>query len=110
MRLYVACRHCGNKIYINSPARIRAELPYQFVLRCKNLGCPMRYNNEVYTSYDVVAETGFSGTVGGAIVTGVLGGLVAGPIGAAIGALVGGSAGSNTDRADREAVERFNKS
>jgi len=116
MRLYVHCRYCGNKIYINSPAKIRAELPYQFTLRCQQPNCPVhdRYKiygrGEIYGQYEVIAEPGIGGLVGGALVTGILGGLVAGPIGALIGGVLGGSVGSASDQADREASERFNAS
>lgn len=110
MRLFVECHHCGGKIYLNSPAKTRQELPYQFTLRCPQLKCPYNKMNEIYTSRDVSAEQGFSNEVGGAVVLGALGGLVAGPLGLFAGAVIGKNAGSDIDRADAEAVERFNAS
>lgn len=110
MRLYVQCHYCRNRIYINSPAQVRGELPFQFVLRCPQIGCSSYGRDEVYTRNEVLAESGIGGATGGAIVIGALGALIAGPIGAIIGGLIGGSAGSNSDQADREAAERFNTS
>ncbi|KAB2946262.1 MAG: hypothetical protein OIN84_02060 [Candidatus Methanoperedens sp.] len=110
MRLYVQCQYCRNKIYINSPAQLRGELPFQFVLRCQQIGCSVYGRDAFYTRNEVFAETNVGGAVSGAIVLGALGALVAGPIGAVIGGLIGSKAGSNTDELDRKAVERFNSS
>lgn len=110
MRLFVQCHYCRNRIYINSPAQTRAELPYQFILRCPQLGCPVCGRDEIYTRTEVFAESGVGGAAGGAVVLGALGALIAGPIGAIIGGLIGVNAGSNADQVDREAAERFNNS
>ena len=114
MRLYVLCKYCRNKIHFNSPAKIRAELPYLFNLQCQKPNCQAHVGHqiygrgEIYNRSDVWAELGISGKVGGALVTGILGGLVAGPIGLLLGAAIGGGAGSSSDQADKEAVARFN--
>lgn len=110
MRLYVQCHYCRNRIYINSQAQVRGELPFQFGLRCQQIGCSVCGQDVGYNRNEVFAETNVSGAVGGAVVLGALGALVAGPIGAVIGGLIGGKAGSNTDQLDREAVVRFNNS
>lgn len=107
MRLYVQCHYCGNRIYINSPAQVRGQLPFQFVLRCPQLGCPVYGRDEVYMRNEVFAEPGINGAAGGAIVLGALGALVAGPLGLIIGGILGGAAGNNADQADRDATARF---
>ncbi|GBE19278.1 hypothetical protein BMS3Abin16_01893 [archaeon BMS3Abin16] len=116
MKLYVACKYCRKKIYFNSPAKIRAELPYLFNLQCQQPNCHPHVGHqiygrgEIYNRSEVKAELGISGLVGGALVTGILGGLVAGPIGLLLGGALGGGVGSASDQTDREAVERFNAS
>jgi hypothetical protein len=110
MQLYVICRYCNNKIYINNNARVRSELPYHFFLHCTQPACPSGCQNQVFTSREVHAEQGVAGLVGGALVLGALGGLVAGPAGAILGGILGGAVGSTSDQSENDAVWRFNNS
>jgi len=110
MRLFVICRYCQGKIYINSTARNRSELPYQFSLQCIQPACSLRNQNQIFTSHDVQAEPGVAGLVSGAIVLGALAGLIAGPEGAILGGFIGALLGSSSDQAENEAVRRFNES
>jgi hypothetical protein len=110
MRLFVICRYCYNKIYINSNARVRSELPYQFLLHCTQPACLSGYQNQIFTSHNVQAEPGVAGLIGGAVVLGALGGLIAGPAGVILGAILGGTVGSTSDQSENEAVRGFNNS
>lgn len=110
MKLFVICKYCRNKLYINSPAKIRGELPFQFIVHCRQMGCSANGRDAYYTRNEVFAESNVSNAVSGAILLGSLGAVVAGPIGAAVGGLIGIKAGSDTDKQDKEAVERFNNS
>jgi hypothetical protein len=110
MQLFVTCRYCSNKIYINSNARVRSELPCQFFLHCTQPLCQSGYQNQIYTPWEVQAESGVAGVVGGAVVFGALGGLIAGPAGAVLGGIIGGAVGSTSDQSEKEAVWRFNNS
>jgi len=110
MQLFVFCRYCNNKIYINSNARVRSELPYQFLLQCTQPACPSGCQNQIFTSRDVQAEQGVAGFIGGAVVLGALGGLIAGPAGLILGGILGGAVGSKSDQSENETVWRFNSS
>lgn len=105
MKLYVMCRICGRKVYIDSPAKIRKELPYQFSLQCANC-----YNNIVYYRKDVLAESGQIYGVGGLLVLGGLGLWALGPIGGIVGGLIGAKAGKDKDTEESKSVEVFNNS
>lgn len=110
MKLYIYCHYCGTKIYFNSPAQSRGELPFQFVLRCPQSICSTRGQDIVYSRNDVIAESDQKAALSGAIILGALGAVVGGTIGAVIGGLIGAKAGSDTDQADNMAVEVFNNS
>lgn len=109
MKLFVYCHHCESKIYLNSPAKTRNELPLNFVLKCSQIICPSHSQDIVYFRNEVKAESDLSGAVSGAIILGALGAVVGGAAGAIIGGLIGASAGSNSDQDDMS-VERFNNS
>lgn len=104
MRLYVTCRHCGQKIYFNSSAVSRSQLPPLFQLKCQNFYCNHAEN---FTSQDVIAEPGLNAT-NGAVLGGLLG-LLGGPQGAAIGAVIGAGIGGKREADEKEVVERFNR-
>lgn len=110
MKLFVDCHRCNQRIRVKSDASVRAELPTYFSLQCTNVHCPIHGQDEIYSSYEVYAEPGHGGKLGGALVLGTLGGLIGGPIGAAIGAAVGGGAGAEADEEDERAAEVFNSS
>ncbi len=104
MRLYVICRHCNQKIYFNSPAKSRRELPAFFQLKCPNVTCQQ---TNLYNSFEVYAEPALTAT-SGAVLGGLLG-LLLGPEGAVGGAILGGAIGKAKEQEEKEAVERFNR-
>ena len=110
MRLFVYCNYCRNKIYFNSSVQTRNELPFNFVLKCPQFTCSVHGEDIAYFRNDVKAETDQRGVISGALILGVLGAVAGGPAGAVLGGLIGGAAGSNTDKSDSIAVERFNNS
>ena len=110
MRLYVSCHECGNKIYINSPAQTRNELPFNFALKCPQFTCSGYIEDSAYFQYEVKAELDQKGAISGALILGALGAVAGGSAGALIGGLIGAAAGSNTDQEDSIAVKRFNNS
>ncbi len=99
------CRICRRKIYIDSLAKIRNELPYQFSLQCSN-----DYNNMVYYRKDVFAESDQIYGVGGLLILGGLGLWALGPIGGIVGSLIGVKVGKNKDTEDLKSVGIFNNS
>jgi len=109
MKLYVTCRHCNDRIYINSPARNRSELPFQFSLQCLGTNCHF-HGNVAYSRNDVFAETDRNGALSGAIILGGLGFLSFGIIGGLIGGGAGLLYGSSIDNDDVTAVRVFNNS
>ena len=109
MKLFVYCRFCESKIYLNSPAKTRDELPFNFVLKCPQIICSSHGQDVTYFRNEVKAESDLSDVVSGAIILGALGAVVGGAAGAIIGGLIGASAGSNSDQ-DDILVERFNNS
>lgn len=104
MRHFVICKHCNSRLYINTKARIRAELPFSFTIVCSIC-------NKVsfYYPYEVTAETSVIGSSGGALLGGLLG-LASGGAGAIIGALLGAALGGSGEKVDNDAVQRFNTS
>ena len=110
MRLYVYCHYCRNRIYFNSSARTRGELPFQFVFTCPQINCSAHGFDEAYFRNEVIAESDQSAKLSGTIILGAFGALVGGPVGAVIGGLIGAKAGSNTDQENDIAVEEFNNS
>lgn len=104
MRLYVICYRCGAKIFIQSTAKVRSELPLSFQLTC------FHGHQQIYSNYEVLAEPEVGKTPAGIIIGGLLGALLFGPIGALGGAALLGGAGASAEAADKIAVERFNTS
>jgi hypothetical protein len=105
MQLFVRCAHHRNHdIIVNSPARVRAQLPYTFTLIC-----PLDRRPDYYTNRQVQARTAPAGTVGGALLGGIIG-ILGGPVGVIIGGLAGGALGRGADQADANAVRTFNAS
>lgn len=101
MRYFVWCKvHPEEKIYINfqKQPQTRAEIPQVFSLKCPR-GVTSSYSNR-----DVQAEMG-----GTAIAGALLGALlfVVDPVLGIIGALTGGAIGGS---AEKQAVDKFNKS
>lgn len=109
MRIYVICRQCGKRIYFAADVRYRYELPNVLTIRCQDVSCPIRGQDQFFYPHQVTAVEGLGKAVGGAVALGALGGLIGGPVGAAIGAAVGGAAGKN-DPSESEKVRRFNQS
>ena len=105
LRLFIVCPNCRAKIYLDTTARVRAELPAYFEIKCFTCNYTALYN-----SSQVLAEPTGALMPTGVIVGGVGGAIIGGPIGALIGAAIGASAGSKADSDDREAAERFNNS
>lgn len=105
LRLYVICRNpqCNTRIYLQSPAQLKTELPIFFSLQCSN--CNLHHT---YSRNEVIAETNNGAGIGGAVAGGALG-LIGGPIGLILGAIIGGIAGGAADREDEEKVRRFNE-
>lgn len=104
MRLYVTCRHCGGRIYLQSPAKTRADLPVSFELTCTI--CTAK---NIYYSSEVIAESGRGITAGVAILGGIVGAIF-GPGGALAGAILGAGAGGSLEEQDKTAATRFNQS
>ena len=110
MRLYVMCLTCNAKIYINSSAQFRNELPYSFTLRCQNPICQQFNHEAFFNRNEVYAEQDYLGVIGPTLILGALGGLVGGAPGALIGGIIGVATGSNADDSDKIKVQRFNNS
>ena len=104
MRYYIICGNCNSKFYVNSNAKTRADLPSFF-----SLSCPICKQIHYYYPNDVLAETSVLGSAGGALLGGLLG-LTTGGAGAVIGAIVGAALGGGGEKADNDAMERFNES
>jgi len=104
MKYYVLCKECGVKIYINTIAKARYELPYSFELNCYKGHINCYYSGEVW------ADAGVSSATSGLIIGGLLGSAILGPLGAVSGAVIFARAGLNRDEKEREDVKRFNKS
>ena len=104
MRHYVFCHHCKAKFYINTNAKLRTELPPSFTLRC-----PSCNQTDTYSPYDVFAEISNLGSTGGALLGGLIG-LSAGGAGAIVGAILGAALLGGGERAEKNAVARFNES
>jgi len=103
MRLFVLCNHCNQKIYFNSTAQSRNQLPSVFQLKCSNLSCG---HVDVYYSRNVTAEPTITAT-SGAFLGGILG-LLLGPEGAVGGALLGAAYGKKKQDEEQATVDRFN--
>lgn len=104
MKYYVKCKECDFKIYFQTEASVRQELPNIFELTC------YKGHRGFFNNYDVFAESGVSGYNTGTIIGGIIGGAVAGTIGAISGAAILAIAGLNFDQKEKLAVERFNQS
>jgi len=109
MRLYVVCRECGDKIYLDIVANSRKELlekvgKYSFEVRCYHCGT-LNY----YTVNEVIAEPSVGTTLAGAGLGALVGGVLGGPIGLLLGGALGGAAGANTEEQEKENARRFNE-
>ncbi len=109
MKLYIRCRHCNNRIYINSTARTRNELPFRFTLQCLEPNCFLHGRN-VYSPNDVYAESEQMGSLSGAIILGGLGLLSFGILGGLIGGGAGFLVGRPSDNDDMQAARIFDES
>ena len=92
MRLYVVCRECGDKIYLDIVANSRKELldkvgKYSFEVRCPHCG-----TKDYYTVNEVIAEPSVGTTLAGAGLGVLVGGVLGGPIGLLLGGALGGAA------------------
>lgn len=92
------------KIYINTIAKARHELPSNFQLSCH------QGHINYYYPHEVLAITGPPSATPGLIIGGLLGAAIGGSLGAIGGAVILASAGANYDEKEREAVKRFNES
>lgn len=103
MRLYAVCRYCNNRIYLQSTAQARNQLPTFF-----SLVCPRCKNGSEYSRQEVIAEATAGGSIGGAVVGGIVG-LLGGPLGLIVGTIIGGGAGAAADNSDARRVRQFNE-
>ena len=101
MRLYVVCRSCGQKVYLNLNVSRRSELPSVFEVRCPNCGV-----TDTYTPNDVEVEAAPALGIPSAVVGGLLG-LLGGPLGLILGGLAGGVFGANADADEQRRVQQF---
>lgn len=102
MRVFVECRHCGARIYLDEVYDSPNDYPDQIRLSCEECGRDAFYRRE-----ELRAEEGTNATAAGALLGG-LAGSVGGPVGVAIGAGVGGVLGQNQDQQEKERVREFN--
>lgn len=102
MRVFVECRYCESKIYLDEVHDSPDDYPAKMYLTCDECGTEAPYRRE-----DLRAEEGSSATAAGALLGG-LAGSVGGPIGVALGAGVGGVLGQNQDQQEKEEVRDFN--
>ncbi|SRR5260221_6118853 len=110
MQLFVKCKTCQRPLGIANEAAVRAQLPEYFTLKCTYADCPMHDRIQYFESHDAQAASGGAGTVGGALMVGVLGALLGGPLGLLLGGAVGGGVGRAIDTDDVRAAARFNAS
>lgn len=101
MRVYVYCKNCGEKIYLDDIRDRRSHYPPVTTISCSSCD----YTGS-YSQSEIEAEVDGNSTAAGAIAGGVAGAL-AGPIGVAVGAGIGSMLGNNADQEDRKRVERF---
>ncbi len=106
MKLYVICRRCGEKIYLDFDfsVNIRSNLP-SFI----SVVCPQCGSHANFLSDQVYAESDAADATAGAIIGGLIG-LCIGPEGALIGATLGGTIGASARDSDVKAMRRFNNS
>lgn len=100
--MFVECRHCGARIYLDEVYDSPDEYPAQMRLVCDECG-----RETVYGREELRAEGATNATAAGALLGG-LAGTVGGPIGVAIGAGVGGVLGQNQDQQEKERIRGFN--
>ena len=106
MRLYIACRSCNSRMYLNVVAISRAELAqkigYNFTIKCPHCNVLLTCNvNQVF------AEQG-NNVAGGAVIGGLIG-LIGGPLGMIIGGAIGGALGNGVDEQEHIQVNQFNE-
>ena len=73
------------------------------------LTCPICHKTCLFTPYNVSVESSALNTTEGALLGGLIG-LAAGGAGALIGAILGAAVGGSGEKADSDAVQRFNSS
>ncbi len=109
MNLYVTCKGCGTKIYIESKAKTRQELYREMGKKFFTIKCPVCGNIQRFSVNDVMAEAKSDTTLTGTLLGG-LAGMLLGPLGAAAGAITGGIIGLNEDTKEEKEVRKFNNS
>lgn len=101
MKLYIVKN--GTKKFLGVTASTRRALANQ-------LGSEwFRLDNEIYSVYDVFAQSDTGNTLAGATI-GALVGLIGGPIGVIGGGVIGGLIGDDSDTNERIKVQTFNQS
>lgn len=101
MKVYVECRECGEKIYLDDIRDHRSDYPPTIQLKCSRCKSQLLYSRD-----ELEAETNGNMTATGTLIGGVAGAL-AGPIGAAIGAGAGSILGNNAEEEDKRRVKNF---
>ena len=106
MRLYVICKHCGRKIYLNMVASSRREIAQKYG-KFLSITCRFCHSKNTYSVNEIFAEPGVSNVPAGAIGGGLVG-LLGGPLGILIGGGIGALIGGSLDAEDVERANRFN--
>ncbi|MYL18124.1 hypothetical protein GLW36_15940 [Halorubrum terrestre] len=101
MRVYVECKYCGEKIYLDEIREKRSDYPLSMKISCAECENSARYKRN-----DLEAEPSGNSTAVGTILGGATGAL-AGPVGVAIGAGVGGMLGNASDNDDQRRIKEF---
>lgn len=107
MRLFVICKSCGRKTYLNIYANSRRDLIRRYG-KYLTIRCPACNHENRYHVGEVFAEEGVSKVPAGAIVGGLVG-LLGGPPGVIFGGGIGALIGGTADATEKERVRRFNK-
>jgi len=108
MRLFVQCKSCNSRIYLNITAPTREGLADKIGGHEFEIRCPYCKKYTPYTVNDVFAEKTLPATPAGAIIGGLVG-LVGGPLGMFIGGTLGTLWGANADEKERKIVNGFNR-
>lgn len=102
MKVFVECKFCNSKIYLDKTHSTPNDYPESISLSCDECG-----GEAFYTREDLQAEEDNNATAAG-VVLGGLAGAVGGPFGVALGAGIGGVLGQNQDQEEKEKVREFN--
>ncbi|MDD2636064.1 MAG: hypothetical protein PHW82_11260 [Bacteroidales bacterium] len=102
MKLFIINNY-NQKIYLNLVAKSRSDLLSQIGDEFFTIA------GEIYTVWDVCAESDSKSTGAGVVIGGVVG-LLGGPLGALIGGAMGAAIGNSQDSLEKEKVEYFNRS